>query len=152
VKGGLVAPRFVAKRCNDVEAQTSTSSRHALVCVAGEGTLCARRNSTASVTRDASRRGKTAEDENPTMPKNTRRRFLTSAVPALAVAAPATARAQPAQPPQKRAYRQITPTSKTVNGQPLEPGRYLVTLRAVEGSVARELGHPRLFVVPGQPE
>ena len=64
-------------------------------------------------------RQKTAEDEKPTMPKNTRRRFLTSTVPALALAAPATARAQPAQPPQKRAYRQITPTSKTVNGQPL---------------------------------
>jgi hypothetical protein len=36
----------------------------------------------------------------------------------------------------------------TVNDQPLEPGEYLVTVRAVEGGVARELGHPRLFVVP----
>ena len=52
------------------------------------------------------------------MPKNTRRTFLTSAVPALALAAPAGARAQ-TPPLQKRAYRQITPTSKTVNGQPL---------------------------------
>ena len=39
----------------------------------------------------------------------------------------------------------------TVNDQPLEPGRYLVTVRAVEGSIPRELGHPRLFVVPGHP-
>ena len=54
------------------------------------------------------------------MPKNTRRTFLTAAAPALAATLPARARAEsPWQPPQKRAYRQITPTSKTVNGQPL---------------------------------
>ena len=53
------------------------------------------------------------------MPKNTRRRFLTAAVPALAAAVPERARAETPGQPQKRAYRQITPTSKTVNGQPL---------------------------------
>ena len=54
------------------------------------------------------------------MSKNTRRTFLASAVPALALASPDVARAQtPAQPPMKKTYRKITPTSKTVNGQPL---------------------------------
>ncbi|RIL07817.1 MAG: hypothetical protein DCC71_01685 [Proteobacteria bacterium] len=32
-----------------------------------------------------------------------------------------------------------------VNGEPLPPGRYLVTLRAVEGDVVRELGEPRVL-------
>jgi 2-iminobutanoate/2-iminopropanoate deaminase len=52
------------------------------------------------------------------MSKNTRRKFLTSAVPALALAAPVTAQT-PAEPPRKQVYRKLTPTSKTVNGQPL---------------------------------
>jgi 2-iminobutanoate/2-iminopropanoate deaminase len=53
------------------------------------------------------------------MPKNTRRKFLTAAVPALALAAPASARQTSAQPPRKEVYRKITPTSKTVAGRPL---------------------------------
>jgi 2-iminobutanoate/2-iminopropanoate deaminase len=53
------------------------------------------------------------------MPKDTRRRFLTSSVPVLGLAAPAAIAQTSAQPPRKKAYRQITPTSKTVNGQPL---------------------------------
>jgi 2-iminobutanoate/2-iminopropanoate deaminase len=53
------------------------------------------------------------------MPKRTRRKFLTSAVPALALAAPAAAQQTPAEPPRKQVYRKLTPTSKTVNGQPL---------------------------------
>ena len=55
------------------------------------------------------------------MPKNTRRTFLAGAVPAAAlVAAPAQARqSTAAQPPRKRVYRKLTPTSKTFEGQPL---------------------------------
>ena len=53
------------------------------------------------------------------MPKNTRRKFLASAVPALALAAPAMAQQTPTEPPRKQVYRKLTPTSKTVNGQPL---------------------------------
>jgi 2-iminobutanoate/2-iminopropanoate deaminase len=53
------------------------------------------------------------------MPKNTRRKFLTAAVPALALAAPVAAQQAPAQPPRKQVYRRLTPTSKTLNGQPL---------------------------------
>ena len=53
------------------------------------------------------------------MPKNTRRKFLTAAVPALALAAPVAAQQAPAQPPRKQVYRKLTPTSKTLNGKPL---------------------------------
>jgi 2-iminobutanoate/2-iminopropanoate deaminase len=53
------------------------------------------------------------------MPKNTRRKFLTAAVPALALAAPVAAQQAPAQPPRKQVYRRLTPTSKTLKGQPL---------------------------------
>ena len=53
------------------------------------------------------------------MSKRTRRKFLTSAVPALAVAAPVAAHQTPTEPPRKQVYRKLTPTSKTVNGQPL---------------------------------
>ena len=53
------------------------------------------------------------------MSKNTRRKFLTAAVPALALAAPVAAQQAPAQPPRKQVYRRLTPTSKTLNGQPL---------------------------------
>jgi 2-iminobutanoate/2-iminopropanoate deaminase len=53
------------------------------------------------------------------MPKNTRRTFLTSAVPALALAAPAAKLQRGSRAPGKRVYRKLTPTSKTVNGQPL---------------------------------
>jgi reactive intermediate/imine deaminase len=64
------------------------------------------------------------------MPRKTRRTFLTTAAPALALAAPAlSAKAdaapasgagqQPAQGPVKKVYRTITPTSKTFNNQPL---------------------------------
>jgi 2-iminobutanoate/2-iminopropanoate deaminase len=53
------------------------------------------------------------------MPKNTRRKFLTAAVPALALAAPVAAQQAPAQPPRKQVYRKLTPTSKTLNGTPL---------------------------------
>lgn len=54
------------------------------------------------------------------MSKNTRRRFLTSAaVPALALAAPAGAAQPSSDPPRKKAYRDLTPTSKTVEGRPL---------------------------------
>jgi 2-iminobutanoate/2-iminopropanoate deaminase len=53
------------------------------------------------------------------MPKNTRRKFLTSTVPALGLAAPARTAQSSAQPPGKKVYRKLTPTSKTVNGQPL---------------------------------
>ena len=65
------------------------------------------------------------------MAKNTRRTFMAAAAPAL-LAAPAAARqaasappaqppqaAQPAQPARKRTYRKLTPTSKTVKGEPL---------------------------------
>jgi 2-iminobutanoate/2-iminopropanoate deaminase len=51
--------------------------------------------------------------------KSTRRTFLTSSVPVVALAAPVRASQTPAQPPRKQVYRKITPTSKTVNGQPL---------------------------------
>ena len=51
--------------------------------------------------------------------QNTRRKFLTAAVPALALAAPVAAQQAPAQPPRKQVYRRLTPTSKTLNGQPL---------------------------------
>jgi 2-iminobutanoate/2-iminopropanoate deaminase len=50
--------------------------------------------------------------------KKTRRKFLTSAVPALALAAPA-AKVQRGAAPRKRVYRKLTPTSMTVKGQPL---------------------------------
>lgn len=62
------------------------------------------------------------------MANRTRRKFLASAVPALALATPgvaaaAAAQAQPSQPPveppRKKAYRDLTPTSKTVQGRPL---------------------------------
>jgi len=55
------------------------------------------------------------------MPKNTRRKFLAGAVPAVALAAaPAQARqSTAAQPARKRVYRKLTPTSKTFQGQPL---------------------------------
>jgi 2-iminobutanoate/2-iminopropanoate deaminase len=53
------------------------------------------------------------------MAKKTRRTFLTSAVPALALGAPAAKAQRGAQAPRKRVYRRLTPTSKTVNGQPL---------------------------------
>lgn len=54
------------------------------------------------------------------MKKNTRRKFIAGAVPAVALAAaPAEARQGAAQPPRKRVYRKLTPTSKTFNGQPL---------------------------------
>jgi 2-iminobutanoate/2-iminopropanoate deaminase len=53
------------------------------------------------------------------MSKGTRRKFLTSAVPALAIAAPVAAQQTPTEPPRKQVYRKLTPTSKTVNGQPL---------------------------------
>ena len=53
------------------------------------------------------------------MPKNARRQFLTSAIPALGLAAPVKAMQTPAQQPRKKAYREITPTSKTLKGQPL---------------------------------
>jgi 2-iminobutanoate/2-iminopropanoate deaminase len=51
--------------------------------------------------------------------KSTRRTFLTSSVPVVGLAAPVRASQTPAQPPRKQVYRKITPTSKTVNGQPL---------------------------------
>jgi 2-iminobutanoate/2-iminopropanoate deaminase len=53
------------------------------------------------------------------MTKKTRRTFLTAAAPALALAAPAAAAQQPSPAPAKRVYRKTTPTSKTVNGEPL---------------------------------
>lgn len=34
-----------------------------------------------------------------------------------------------------------------VNGEPLPPGKYLVTLRAVEGDVVRELGEPQVLKI-----
>jgi hypothetical protein len=37
-----------------------------------------------------------------------------------------------------------------VDGEPLLPGRYLVTLRAIEGDVIRELGEPQVLrISPG---
>ena len=57
------------------------------------------------------------------MPKNTRRKFLTAAAPVVAMATPlGAAQAQapaPAAAPVKKAYRTLTPTSKTVDGEPL---------------------------------
>jgi enamine deaminase RidA (YjgF/YER057c/UK114 family) len=55
------------------------------------------------------------------MKANSRRKFLAATVPAIA-AVPAAAAAQagaPAQKLEKKAFRQITPTSKTFNGQQL---------------------------------
>ncbi|MDP9322346.1 MAG: RidA family protein [Acidobacteriota bacterium] len=40
-------------------------------------------------------------------------------MPALAIAAPVAAQQTPTEPPRKQVYRKLTPTSKTVNGQPL---------------------------------
>ena len=55
------------------------------------------------------------------MKKNTRRKFIAGAVPAVALAAaPAAAQQGGATPPaRKRVYRQFTPTSKAFKGQPL---------------------------------
>lgn len=53
------------------------------------------------------------------MPKNTRRKFLASTVPALALAAPRPQAPPAGQGPVKKVYRKLTPTSKTVKGQPL---------------------------------
>ena len=56
------------------------------------------------------------------MPKNTRRKFLTTAAPMVALAAPVGAAQTPTPSgaaPAKKAYRTLTPTSKTVNGEPL---------------------------------
>ena len=55
------------------------------------------------------------------MPRNTRRKFIAGAVPAvaLAVAPAAAAEGQAAQAPRKKVYRKLTPTSMTVKGQPL---------------------------------
>ena len=54
------------------------------------------------------------------MKKNTRRKFIAAAAPAIAVTAVAPARAQQTAPAvRKRVYRKLTPTSKTFNGQPL---------------------------------
>ena len=52
------------------------------------------------------------------MPKATRRTVLT-AIPAAAIAAPASAGQAGSSPPRKRVYRKLTPTSKTFEGQPL---------------------------------
>ena len=54
------------------------------------------------------------------MQKNTRRKFIAGALPAVALAATtAEARQGAAQPVRKKVYRKLTPTSKTFNGQPL---------------------------------
>jgi enamine deaminase RidA (YjgF/YER057c/UK114 family) len=54
------------------------------------------------------------------MRKNTRRTFLATAAPVVGLAAPAAATEQTApQAPVKKAYRTLTPTSKTVDGAPL---------------------------------
>lgn len=59
------------------------------------------------------------------MPKNTRRNFLAAAVPAAALGAPLAVQASARQtsaagpPARKRTYRKMTPTSKTVKGEPL---------------------------------
>ena len=50
---------------------------------------------------------------------STRRRFLGWAMPALAFAGPASAAQAAAQPPTKKVFRRLTPTSKMFNGQPL---------------------------------
>jgi 2-iminobutanoate/2-iminopropanoate deaminase len=52
------------------------------------------------------------------MRKNSRRKFLAAAVPALTLAAPAAAQQMP-KAAKKRVYRKLTPTSKTVKGEPL---------------------------------
>ena len=38
-----------------------------------------------------------------------------------------------------------------VDGEPLPPGKYLVTLRAVEGDVVRELGEPQVLRIHDRP-
>jgi 2-iminobutanoate/2-iminopropanoate deaminase len=53
------------------------------------------------------------------MPTKSRRKFLTTSVPALAVAAPLAQPSAAAQPAAKKTYRKITPTSKTFKGQQL---------------------------------
>ncbi len=53
------------------------------------------------------------------MAKNTRRQFLAAAAPALALTAPAPPARQSSGAPRKKAYRTLTPTSKTVEGKPL---------------------------------
>lgn len=53
------------------------------------------------------------------MPKNTRRQFLAAAAPALALTAPGAAAQRAPEAPRKKAYRDLTPTSKTVEGRPL---------------------------------
>jgi len=53
------------------------------------------------------------------MAKNTRRKFLASTVPALALAAPRPEAQRATGGPVKKIYRKLTPTSKTVKGQPL---------------------------------
>ena len=54
------------------------------------------------------------------MKTNTRRKFITGAVPAVALAAAATpAAARQGGAARKRVYRKLTPTSKTFKGQPL---------------------------------
>ena len=55
-------------------------------------------------------------------PKNSRRTFLTTVVPVLALAAPAAAQppsSSATQTTKKRVYRKLTPTSITLKGQPL---------------------------------
>jgi hypothetical protein len=39
-----------------------------------------------------------------------------------------------------------------VDGEPLPPGKYLVTLRAVEGDVVRELGEPQVLRIHDRPK
>ena len=51
--------------------------------------------------------------------RNSRRKFLASTIPALALASPAAAAQTSAAPPRKKVFRKLTPTSKTFNGQPL---------------------------------
>jgi enamine deaminase RidA (YjgF/YER057c/UK114 family) len=54
------------------------------------------------------------------MTTNSRRKFITGAVPAVAIAAAAPAGAQQStQPARKRVYRKLTPGAKTFNNQPL---------------------------------
>jgi 2-iminobutanoate/2-iminopropanoate deaminase len=48
-----------------------------------------------------------------------RRRFLAWAIPSFALAGSSAAAQGGAQPPGKKVYRKLTPTSKTFNGQPL---------------------------------
>ena len=44
-----------------------------------------------------------------------------------------------------RAGKVLTHWDFEVNGEPLPPGRYLVTLRAVEGDLVREFGRSRVI-------